>query len=189
MENFTKISPFLLLISSNQIFKFIELPTNALDLNTKYGNIPCTNCKKKVQYAILCLVCGEKICYMRNCCNNYGKNKNEFEYSYHTKICLNGEAFYLQLFNGEILASLNRQYISIPNSGIYLNKYGESFKERKISMEYLLKEDKLKSLLIEFKNMKYSKYFRQNSTSMQLNFMQIANNLNMNMNIDNDVDL
>lgn len=161
MENTTRISPHLLLITPNQIFKFIDLPSNALDLTTKYANQSCPNCNKKVQYAILCLICGEKICYMKNCCKNLGKNKNEFEYAYHTKICLNGEGIYLQLFNGEILATLNRDYMNISEANLYLNKYGECYKEKNISMDYVLREDKLKALLSEFKNMKFSKYFRR----------------------------
>lgn len=149
------------MITPNQTFKFIDLPSNALDLTTKYGNQPCPNCNRKVQYSLLCLICGEKICYMKNCCNKLGKNKNEFEYAYHTKICLNGEGIYLQLFNGQILACMNRDYQNIGEASFYLNKYGESYKEKHISMEYLLREDKLKNFLNEFKNMKYSRFFRR----------------------------
>jgi len=97
------------------------------------------------------------------------------EYSYHTKICLNGEGIYLQLFNGEILATLNRDYINISDSSLYSNKYGECYKEKNISMEYLLREDKVKSLLSEFKNLNYSKYFRK-----------IQPNINQNIVLDTD---
>ena len=157
----------MFLLTSNKTFKFIDLPKNALDLNMKYGNIPCPNCNKKVQYAILCLVCGEKLCYMKNCCKNLGKNKNEFEYMYHTKICLNGEGIYLQLFNGEILASINRIYVKIPGSALYLNKHGEKFKEKSIGKEYVLNLEKYKNCLDEFRNMKYVKYFSVSGSNME----------------------
>ena len=86
----------------------------------------------------------------------------------------------MQLFNGEILASLNREYVNITGASLYLNKYGECYKEKNISMDYVLKEEKLKSLLSEFKNMKFSKYFRTVS-SMDLVFDQ---NIGIDINDD-----
>ncbi len=114
---------------------------------------------------------------MKNCCHNLGRKQNEMEYSYHTKICLNGEGIYLQLFNGEILASINKNYVNIPGSALYLNKYGENFKEKRIGMEYILNEEKFKNCLIEFKNMKFTRYFK--SFSADNNDINDENNENI----------
>lgn len=114
---------------------------------------------KKVPFAVLCLTCGEKLCYMKDCCKNYGKNKNQYEYVYHNRICLNGEGIYLQLFDGEILASLNGNFVPL-SINIYLNKYRESFKGKNISQEYKLDEERMKNILSDFKTMKLSRYFR-----------------------------
>ncbi len=128
----------------------------------KYYKLTCNNCGTNPTYAILCLVCGEKICYMDTCCKNYGKKKTVYEYIWHNKICGAGDGIYLHLYSGEITMSLVGNFVNSKMS-IYLNKFGESLKARSISDEFVLNEDLLQSILSEFKTLAYRKYFKINN--------------------------
>ena len=153
------INPALLLINNNLNFHFISIPQNMLDLSTKYYKIICNHCKTSPIYNLLCLTCGEKICYMENCCKNYGKKKNIYEYVWHNKICGNGDGVFLHLHSGEISFAFLGNFVNSKVS-IYLNKYGEILKTKSITDDYKLNEDLLKTIFNEYKNLKYRKYFR-----------------------------
>jgi hypothetical protein len=154
------INPSLLLLNTNQSFNFVSLPSNMLELSMKYYKILCNNCNSTPPYTILCLVCGEKICYMDTCCKNYGKKKNTYEYIHHNRICGGGDGVFLHLYNGEITFALIDNFVSTSVS-VYQNKYGEGMgKKNNITDEYILNEEILISILNDYKSLNYSKHFK-----------------------------
>jgi hypothetical protein len=156
------VNPSLLLISNNLKFQFISLNNNLLDLSTKYYKQLCHNCNTNPAYAILCLICGEKICYTESCCKNFGKKKNVYEYIWHNKICGSGDGVYLHIYNGEVTLALLGKFVTT-KIGLYQNRFGETVKGKSISDDYLLNNDTLSSLLSEYNNLSYRKYFKVSS--------------------------
>jgi hypothetical protein len=155
------INPSLLLLTNELSNSFISLPRTLLELSQSYHRMACPNCKTCPTYAILCLSCGEKICYMDICCKNLGKKKNLFEYIYHNKICGGGEGVYLHIYNGEVTYALLDHFV-LTKINLYQNRFGESVKSRSISDDYVLNQDVLKGLLADYKNLNYCKYFKIN---------------------------
>jgi hypothetical protein len=155
------ISPSLLLLTNDLYNGFISLPHTLLDLSQTYHRLECPNCKTCPIYAILCLSCGEKICYMDICCKNLGKKKNMYEYIYHNKICGGGEGVYLHIYNGEISYSLLNYFVPT-KLNLYQNRFGESIRGRSINYDYVLNVETLKNVLNEYRNLSFSKYFKIN---------------------------
>ena len=155
------MNPSLLILNSRLNFNFESLPCTLLELSMKFYKVICQNCKKIPSYALLCLACGEKLCYTDNCCKNFGKSKKDYEFVYHNKICGNGDGAYVHLYSGEISFALQSQF-SFDKISLYINKFGESVNGRAITEDYILNEDFKKTLLSEFKSLAYKKYFKVN---------------------------
>jgi hypothetical protein len=155
------INPSLLLLTNDLSNSFISLPRTLLDLSESYQRLECPTCKTCPVYAILCLSCGEKICYMDICCKNLGKKKNLYEYVYHNKICGGGEGVYLHIYNGEVTYALLDHFV-LTKVNLYQNRFGESVKGRSLNDDYILNQDVLKNILADYKNLNYCKYFKIN---------------------------
>ena len=149
------------MINNNLNFNFISIPRNLLDLSMKYYKMVCNNCNTAPVYSLLCLTCGEKLCYLENCCRNFGKKKNVYEYVWHNKICGNGDGVFLHLYSGEITFAFLGNFVNSKVS-IYLNKYGESLKSRSINEEYFLNEDLFMRILSDYRDLTYRKYLKIN---------------------------
>jgi hypothetical protein len=162
-----------MILNAEDDFNFISLPDNLQELSEKYNNITCNNCSTSPVYSILCLICGEKICYTNSCCKNLGKHKNLHEYVHHNKICGNGDGVFLHLYDGRLTFSLLGQFVTT-YINLYQNAYGEDNKGTHMSKEFILSEEMLGNITEEFRNFSFFKYFKITS-STNLHYMEGQN--------------
>ena len=160
--NSIMIDPSLLLITPDIYFSFINLPKNLLELNQKYIRKICKNCDTAPPFAVICLVCGQKVCYMNNCCNNLGKNSKQFEYIHHAKKCCYGTCCFITLYNGKIIYVKENDTI-LSDVCPYRNKFGEGITSKNITDEYILNEAEYNLILNDFINSRHFKYFKKES--------------------------
>ena len=168
------IDPFALLdYKINSQFEFINLPNDLLALSQYYGKIDCKQCESKDTNSklsgLVCLLCGLKICYSNTCCFTFKGNKKIEEHISHAKECNAGNCCYIQINNGKIIMIIQNKVL---DSGLYAyrNKFGESMKyKNKISSDFVLDKDGLKSIYDDFISIKLSKYYKKLLTSRNIN--------------------
>ncbi len=98
----------------------------------KYYKQPCPNCNKTPTYSLLCLICGDKVCFMDTCCRNLGTFKNDYQYVDHVRKCGNGDGVHVHLYSGEITLALQGKFTQTKNN-LYLNHFGGSLKGKSIN--------------------------------------------------------
>jgi hypothetical protein len=155
-------------------FEFIKLPDNLIGLYEKYFSIICDECNTKPLYSLICLLCGSKVCFVKNCCNKFGKNKNKYEYEIHAKTCGLGNCIYLSL-EGKVYYIVNNNFLN-SNYNLYLNKFYEPCNTKAIGSDYKLSIENLNLIKNEFITMKF-----------YMNFTISKNNLNEEDEDDNDL--
>jgi len=142
-------------------FSLIELPKTLIKLYEKYFQVKCTNCNTAPTFSLICLLCGTKICFMRDCCNNLGKKKNTYEYIQHAIQCGLGNSAYLHLDDGKVSFVLNK-IIAYSSIYLYTNKFYEHPSNKKISSEYKLNGELYQQVIEEFLSFKCTQYLKKN---------------------------
>jgi len=145
----------LLLVNINTKFSLIELPKTLLGITTEY-HCKCLNCKTFPLYSVICLLCGEMLCYMNDCCNNIkvGNKTYSYEYQYHANECGQGTSCFMLTHNGGIIYGIKDQFFSILDSP-YINNYGECLNNRSITSEYILNSEKMIKIKEDFTSLNY----------------------------------
>jgi len=116
-------------------FRFIQLENNNFDLIEKYSEKKCNICGKISKKALLCLICGEKVCNERN-------DKND-ESLIHTIKCTGSNCMFIKLYKMKLIyVSKNGRKLKLFH--IYVNKSGNGAKGREITNEFNLNNEKMK---------------------------------------------
>ena len=137
---------------------FIVLPKTILDMCLKYFKIKCKLCNNNPIYSLICLFCGKKLCYLKDCCNKCGEEKNMFEFQFHTLKCGKGLGCYMTMYSGRILFCLKEKF-QLTNLSPYQNKFGEIIKNKKLTYDYILNEKMYYDLYLKIKNLEFLDYF------------------------------
>ena len=119
-------------------FNFIHLDKNNFTLIEKYSTKNCNICGKIPKKALLCLICGEKVC------NNI-IDKND-ESIIHTIKCTGSYCIFVKLYKMKLIY-VNRNGNKKKLFHIYVNKNGSGAKGNEISNEYNLNCEKVKFVL------------------------------------------
>ena len=119
-------------------FNFIYLDKNNFTLIEKYSTKNCNICGKIPKKALLCLICGEKVC------NNI-IDKND-ESIIHTIKCTGSYCIFVKLYKMKLIY-VNRNGNKKKLFHIYVNKNGSGAKGNEISNEYNLNCEKVKFVL------------------------------------------
>ena len=150
------INKNLLLFGNKLSFKFISLEKSLIDHITKIQNKKCIYCGKNNKSCFICLLCGEKLCDSKSCIPKENNIDNKFSFLFHSKICNFGNIAYISDF-GKIIFYYHGKSIYFFN-GIYLNKYGEEYKDGEpITNDYLLVEKNYQKIEKKFIDYSYRK--------------------------------
>ena len=137
-------------------FKIINLPESGIEFLNKTA-VNCMYCHKKNLESYLCLLCGNKMCNVTTCfIENKDTKVKEYSTIYHSKKCCGGVCLFLNIINGEIVYLLKGRYI-MSNIFIYLNDYGEIFKDKFLTDEYKLNKEELDKGIRQFLDMTFRK--------------------------------
>eukprot|EP00826_Nyctotherus_ovalis_P020975 TRINITY_DN16686_c0_g1_i7.p1 TRINITY_DN16686_c0_g1~~TRINITY_DN16686_c0_g1_i7.p1 ORF type:complete len:524 (-),score=124.79 TRINITY_DN16686_c0_g1_i7:108-1679(-) len=101
-------------------FEFIHLESDFMEMEKTHYKRKCKSCDTQVKGNILCLFCGEILCYKTNCCRDHGKGEEQI----HANSCSGGTGIYLYFWSNEILLVCNDAYCGYPSP--YRNKYNVS---------------------------------------------------------------
>lgn len=152
------LNPCLLLTTGTIEFDLIHLPANLKTLDDVFKNTQCKNCNSIPEKAIICLICGEKLCFTDKCCKNIGKNRNVLEYVYHNKLCGQGDGVFLNIENGQIIFSLLYNFC-LTNISLYTH-LGITYKEKDKREIYKLDSKLYDILNKDFGDFKYPRLFK-----------------------------
>ena len=139
----------------------INSPDNILEFMNRMIDECCIYCNnKKNKYSYLCLLCGNKLCNDTKCAFEIILAKGE-ENSlvYHSKQCCGGNGIFLEIQNCEIIYIFKRRTIK-SNIFIYMNEFGETFKDNFLSDKCKLNKDELKKGIMEFNDLAYRKKYK-----------------------------
>ena len=142
-------------------FKIIDLPNNYNKFSVEYLGVNCFNCKEKREEYYICLFCGTKMCLHNNCFIVY-KGKKYNYIIFHSKLCKEGQGFFLRN-DSCIIYELKNDLIK-SNNYVYLNSYGEYYQLGKsidLKSDYILNEKALKENVQMYidANIKGSRFF------------------------------
>ena len=134
------ITPELIMQFSPIKFNFIHLDNNIFDLIEKTITKKCIICGKTPKKAMLCLICGEKVCHS----SRLGFNQDEL--LSHTSKCTGSYGMFIKLYKMKLFYINNkgRKKRLFP---IYVNKNGIGAKGEEIGGEFNLSKEKLKLML------------------------------------------
>ena len=134
------ITPELIMQFSPIKFNFIHLDNNIFDLIEKTITKKCIICGKTPKKAMLCLICGEKVCHG----SRLGFNQDEL--LSHTSKCTGSYGMFIKLYKMKLFYINNkgRKKRLFP---IYVNKNGIGAKGEEIGGEFNLSKEKLKLML------------------------------------------
>ena len=109
-------------------FNFIALPADYQNLVYQYYKEFCKNCKTQPKDSAICLLCGEIVCWLQNCCKDLpGMRKNEGELTFHARTKEGGQCVYLLCSTGQIFYIDKDRSCDKPSP--YMNKFGETCKK------------------------------------------------------------
>ena len=119
-------------------FNFIQLENNNFDLIEKYAEKKCNICGKIPKKALLCLICGEKVCNERN-------DKND-ETIIHTIKCTGSYCIFIKMYKMKLIY-ITKDGGKLKLFHIYVNKNGNGAKGREITNEFNLNHEKMKLVM------------------------------------------
>ena len=134
------ITPELIMQFSPIKFNFIHLDNNIFDLIEKTITKKCIICGKTPKKAMLCLICGEKVCHS----SRLGFDQDEL--LSHINKCTGSYGMFIKLYKMKLFYINNkgRKKRLFP---IYVNKNGIGAKGEEIGGEFNLSKEKLKLML------------------------------------------
>ena len=121
-------------------FNFIQLDNNNFDLIEKTIGKKCNICGKMPKKSMLCLICGEKVCY------RHILDINQDEIFIHTLKCTGSYCMFIKLYKMKLfyINDKGRRLLLFP---IYVNKSGIGAEGEEIGGEFNLSREKLKLVL------------------------------------------
>ena len=148
------LSPSLFGSCLPNIFKFINLPELAIDLEYEAYDVPCEICKEIGKRALICLDCGKKVCDLRSCLAEF-KGEEMPSFVAHCKICGGGRTAFLQSEDCSVLFVSNKAVFKkfVP---LYVNEFGEGINKRVFGKEYKLNKEEVNKALKMFTEYSYS---------------------------------
>jgi len=131
-KNNIKLSPQLQIIFPTQEFQFTHLLNDFMEMEKIHYKRKCKTCNRQVKNNILCLLCGDILCYRSNCCKQNGRREEQI----HADTCSGGTGIYLYFWTNEIVLVSNNASCGYPSP--YRNKYNVSVDmSHKITFEKL----------------------------------------------------
>ena len=136
------------------IYKFIDLPENALDFEYQLYNKECEYCKKKGQLSLLCLYCGKKICNSEECTVEINGNKIGGVFI-HSHKCGGWRSAFLRSRDCSVMFGCSNFTFGklVP---LYLDEFGECNIKDKLGRELKLNHEAVKKCLKIFTEYTYS---------------------------------
>ena len=123
-------------------FNFIYLEDNIFDFIIKNAGKKCEICHKISSSWLLCLICGKKVCDSKQ------------EAFTHIDHCMIGNCIFVDMSN-TILFYVDKKRMIMSLYPIYLDKNGSGPKRSKISNEYNLSKERLRSTLDNYISLEY----------------------------------
>ena len=137
------------------IYKFIDLPKTATDLEFKFYNVPCEGCKAIGKYALICLDCGRKVCDSRSCLTKVADNIEMACFFAHTKTCGGGRSAFLQSEDLSVLF-VSHKVVFKKFVPLYVNNFGEGITKNRFGPEFQLSEEEVQKAQKMFTSYSYS---------------------------------
>ena len=150
-----KINPNLLSFCKEINYNFIPLQKYAVEFLFENYKLSCEQCKRRGKVGLICLDCGKKVTCkneenLQNNNNNIninninGDNPSNLDLFYkHVELCGGGTGVFLYTLNFNVTFVQNKK-ISKTKIPLYLDKHGESIKEKSIHNGFCLNEAQLK---------------------------------------------
>eukprot|EP00347_Sterkiella_histriomuscorum_P012442 403368557 len=126
------------LMTSKFTFNFIDLAPEFQSMVLQFYKLKCRWCKTQPQSSVVCLLCGEILCFIQSCCyDREGLKNKEGELTYHSRVCEGKTSIFLDTQIGLLYLIEKKRSSERPSP--YLNKYGEhySIKNKKYDNFYL----------------------------------------------------
>ena len=145
----------LLFLCEEIDYNFIHLPEFAVDFLFEKYKVSCEKCGKKGLNGLFCLDCGKKaICLLD--AKNLKKDKNNIDiylelFDKHVELCGGGTGVFLNIVDFKVVFIQQKKFsdVKIP---IYLDKHGESIKEKSIHNGFRLNKAQLENAFRHYYN-------------------------------------
>ncbi|CDW91208.1 zinc finger family protein [Stylonychia lemnae] len=143
-----------LLMTKEYQFNFIYLPEEFQQMILKFYKQMCRWCKTTPKQSVICLLCGELLCFVQDCCMDIDNKKDdEGELTFHARQCEGGQGIFLDNQTGVIFLIEKKR--NSEKSSIYLNKFGEHYSTKMKKYDQFKLNDEFggRQLLEEYRRM------------------------------------